>query len=110
MKNKAKFYAGLLTLLPFLYFVFFFGFVFSGMFLMSKNEFHNLMGFNSFLVILTLYTINMFLIFGLVTFYIIKILKNQNFSREKKILWIILIFTGSVFSMPVYWYKYIWKD
>jgi hypothetical protein len=41
--------------------------------------------------------------------FIIHLLKNQTIKTKKKTRWIILFLLLSPFSMPSYWYKYIWK-
>jgi len=31
-------------------------------------------------------------------------------DKDKKVLWAVVIFMGSMIAMPIYWYLYIWKQ
>ncbi len=41
--------------------------------------------------------------------YIILIANNNHITGGEKTFWIIAIFIGGAFIMPVYWFNYIWK-
>jgi len=59
--------------------------------------------FHSFLIV---YMSGIFTILG---FLIIYTFKWSNVPKAKKKLWAALIFFGSVFVTPFFWYWYIWK-
>jgi hypothetical protein len=46
----------------------------------------------------------------LLVFYIIHVVKNKRIKDDMRIIWILIIFFGSMFAMPVYWYLYILKE
>ena len=62
-----------------------------------------------FVLIFLLHVFTMLEMFILIAFYIIHLFKNDRIPNDKKALWAIVIFCGSLIAMPVYWYLYIWK-
>lgn len=46
---------------------------------------------------------------ALLIIYIMHIIKNRRLDGEKKALWAVVVFLGSVIAMIVYWVLYIWK-
>jgi hypothetical protein len=53
--------------------------------------------------------LTMFLMMALLPLYIIIAVKNEQFDQTTRIVWIILICLMAMFTMPVYWYLYVWK-
>ena len=51
-----------------------------------------------------------FLILGLLVYYIVHVLKSDKVPKEKRTLWIVVLLLGHMFSIPIYWYHYIWKE
>ena len=52
---------------------------------------------------------NLYVLFVLICF--LKYLNGlYTFDKEKKWLWRGLMFFGHVFSIPIFWYYYIWKE
>lgn len=45
----------------------------------------------------------------LLTFYLVHLFGNGSMSRERKVLWALLLMGGFVFTMPVYWYLQVWR-
>lgn len=54
--------------------------------------------------------IDFFLIIFLLIFYLFNIFNNEKVKPEKKALWIPILSLGAIFTMPFYWYFYIWKE
>lgn len=52
---------------------------------------------------------SLYVLFVLICF--LKYLNGLNtFDKEKKWVWRGFIFFGNVFSIPIFWYYYIWKE
>ncbi|MDD3626041.1 MAG: hypothetical protein PHV06_01855, partial [bacterium] len=49
-------------------------------------------------------------IWVMIIIYIVRISTNLNFDQSNKIVWIVLIFFGSIITMPIYWYLCIWQE
>ena len=109
MKKWAKILLGVATLWPILYMFIFFTFIFTMVFFMP-NQAAGEAPPALFFIIFPLHFLTIFWIFGLTIFYILNIFKNDLVDKEKKALWAVVIFFGSMFAMPVYWYLYIWRD
>lgn len=43
-------------------------------------------------------------------FYAFHILRNEGLSKRKKILWSLLNVTIGLFTMPLYWYRYVFSS
>jgi hypothetical protein len=50
------------------------------------------------------------LMMGLMVFYIVHIVRSDRLDQTNRIIWIVLACTVGMFSNPVYWYMYIWRD
>jgi len=51
-----------------------------------------------------------FLIMGLMPFYIILAVKSDRVDQTMKIIWAVLICMVGMFAMPVFWYLYVWRE
>ena len=60
-------------------------------------------------IIIPLHLLTMLMIIGLTAFYIVNVFRNERVGKDMKVLWAVVIFMGSIFAMPVYWYLYIWR-
>ena len=109
MKKWAKILLGVATLWPILYMFIFFMFIFS-MVLFMPNQSPGEGPPTWFFIIFPLHILTILWIFGLTIFYILNIFKNDRVDQDKKVLWAVVIFFGSMFAMPVYWYLYIWRE
>ena len=99
MNKIQKIIIGLLTILPILY---------MGLFLINFMSFPNeIINFDT---MIKLHMGAMLLIFGLLIFYIVNIFKTNRVTNDKRTLWAIVIFFGTVIAMPIYWYLYIWTE
>ena len=61
-------------------------------------------------LIFPLHILTMLIIAALTAFYIVNVFRNERVDKDKKVLWAVVLFMGSVMAMPVYWYLYIWKE
>jgi cytochrome bd-type quinol oxidase subunit 2 len=48
--------------------------------------------------------------FLVMAFYVAYVWRSRRVPRAQKRMWSMLIIIGSVFTMPVFWFLYIWKD
>jgi hypothetical protein len=106
MSKGAKILIAAATAWPILYMFIFIVLIVSAVFL-SESQ-----GEASWLwaLIMPLHLLTMLLIFGLTAFYIVNVFRNKRIKSDMKALWAIVIFMGSIFAMPVYWYLFIWKE
>jgi hypothetical protein len=51
----------------------------------------------------------MFIMIGLLVFYIVHLFKNPAIAGDRRALWAVVLFLGSIIAMPVYWFLYIWR-
>ena len=104
MSKTSKILLAAATLYPFLYMVFFFIAIFST-FPARGSGVPALMTF-----IIPLHLLAMLSVMALTAFYIVNIFRNERVEKDKKPLWAVVIFMGSIFAMPVYWHLYIWRE
>ena len=104
MTKTLKVLLGLATVWPAAYIVLFFVFVFSTVFFDNGLDGPP----NFFPVILLLHLLTMLVIAALTIFYIVNVFRNPRVDKDKKALWAVVLFMGSVIAMPVYWYLYFW--
>lgn len=101
MKKSAKILLAILTAWPLAYMFIFFGFMIIAM--TSHNT-------SIFPVIFIFHFATILLMFGLITFYIVDVFRNNRVKQDQKALWAVVIFCGNMIAMPVYWYLFIWRD
>lgn len=63
-----------------------------------------------FSVIGILHILTMLELIGLLIFYVVHLFKYPHFTQDRKMLWLLLLIFTGIFSMPVYWYLYIWRQ
>lgn len=111
MSKPRKIVLGIATLCPLLYLVVFFGFIFS--LIISSFAAPGQIEQNGppieFLILFALHFLTMILVFTLMVIYVINVFKNNKIENNKKFLWVVVLFFGSIIAMPIYWYLYIWK-
>lgn len=111
MKKFTKILLAIATIWPFIYMIFFFLVVFSSLFLMPRSGSPEGGAFPSlFLLIFPLHFLTMLLIMGLTVFYMVNVFRNERVEKDKKVLWAVVLFMGSMIAMPIYWYLYIWRE
>jgi len=64
-------------------------------------------GFN---LIVPMHFLTMLVGILLMVIYIIMALRNEHLVGNAKLLWVLILFMGNMFAMPMYWYLYIWND
>ncbi|MDH3493757.1 MAG: hypothetical protein OEM82_09425 [Acidobacteriota bacterium] len=97
---------GILTAWPFAYMFLFFLFVLAAIVLAPGGD-----GFAVlFALVLPIHFLTILLIIGLQIFYLIDVFKNDRVKKDHKVVWVIALFLGGLFAMPVYWYMNIWKE
>jgi len=47
---------------------------------------------------------------GAFIFYIVDVYRNRSIMKDQKHLWAALLFFGSVFVYPFYWYLHVWRE
>lgn len=111
MTKFTKILLAVATVFPIAYMIFFLVFVFSTIFFLPPDATAADKAFPSlFMLIIPLHFLAMLLTLGLTIFYIVNVFKNERVDKDKKTLWAVVIFMGSVFAMPIYWYLYIWRE
>ena len=50
------------------------------------------------------------LLLGLFFYYVRHVLHNDTLSKEKKTFWVKAFLMGAIFLMPIYWYRYIFRQ
>lgn len=62
----------------------------------------------AFVVLYALLLMTPIVIYGLLVFYLIYLFTTQ-MPLDRKLVWAALLVIGHVFTMPVFWYRHIWK-
>jgi hypothetical protein len=94
------------TCLPIIYMALFFA---SFVLTLSAGPHPNFI-FDNFAILMAVHLGVMFLMFALMTFYIVFLFKTDRVKTEMKALWAIAIFMGSFVAMPIFWFLYIWPE
>jgi hypothetical protein len=121
LPKALKLIFGVLTAWPFLYMILFFAAILILIFISvtsqgsageSAGKAHEAGGPMPVfvLVLVCLHVFTMLLIFALCALCILDVFKNDRVAKDKKTLWAVVLFMGGIFSCPVYWYIYIWKE
>jgi hypothetical protein len=106
MSKTAK--IGLLaaTAWPIVYIVLFTGFVFSMMLQTSSAG----QAQDWFAPLMVVHLLTMLWCMALTAIYIVNVFGNDRVEKDKKALWAVVLFFGSILAMVVYWYLYIWRE
>lgn len=110
MNKSIKILLGLATLWPFVYIILFLVFVFSTIFFMPGTRGDESGPPFFFAAFMAVHIFTMLWIMALTVFYMVNVFKNDRVEKDKKVLWAVVIFMGSMIAMPIYWYLYIWKE
>ena len=62
-----------------------------------------------FAFIARMHTIMIFGGWALIASYIVYLFKTDYVPSDKKALWAVVLFLGSIFAMPVFWFLYVWN-
>src|SRR5688572_1773602 len=110
MQKPTKVLLGIASLWPVFYMFLFFGFIFS-MALGFGGGGQPEPGIQPMMaLVFGLHFLTMLVILALTVFYIVDVFRNERVDKDKKALWAIVIFMGSMIAMPIYWYLYFWKE
>ncbi len=60
------------------------------------------------LIVSLLRLLTMLEVVVLLVIYICHVFKTDRVPQDKKALWAVVLFLGSVIAMPIYWYLHIW--
>jgi hypothetical protein len=99
---------GLLTLWPIIYFVLFLAFISYAFATMNTTGRNSVADFG-FKYIFIVHPLTIVLMFALMAIYIIHAFKTDRIPQDKKVLWVVVLFFGSIMAFPIYWYLYMWK-
>ncbi len=95
---------GLATLWPLLYFIVF-------VYYALRAVFFSPMGTSDLpTTFFVLHLVTMVVTLGLLVTYILDTFRNDRVAKDMKALWAVVLFMGSIFAMPIYWYLYVWRD
>jgi hypothetical protein len=108
MKKPTKVLLGLATLWPFVYLILFFVVIFSTIVFVPGSGEPGPPPLIALILLLHLFT--MLAGIALIVFYILNVFRNGRVDRDKKALWAVVLFMGSMIAMPIYWYLYIWRE
>lgn len=112
MSKPAKILLGLATLWPIAYLFVFLAFFISMVIGMTNAPGdHGPAAFpTAFIVLFVLHGLTMLWLIGLLVFYIANVFRNDRVQKDMKVLWALVLFMGSMISMPIYWYLYVWRE
>jgi len=111
MKKSTKIILCTATLWPILYIAIFFVFAFTLIFLFSQKGATPLnIKPTWFFIIFCLHFLTILWIIILEAIYILNVFRNNRVEKDKKALWAVILFLGSIIAMPIYWYIYIWRE
>jgi hypothetical protein len=114
LSRSVKVAIGVLTAWPVLYIFLFFGFIAASMIWMSwlpkEGGAHSSGLPVAFLLLFAAHFATILLMFGLIAFYIIYLVKTDRVPQDKKVLWAAVLFLGNMLAMPVFFYLYVWPE
>jgi hypothetical protein len=111
LSKPLKVAIGGLSLWPVVYMFLFIAFMFTSIFWMSSDGARHSAGPPlAFLVIFGLHLGTILMVFALLAFYMVFLFKTDRVPPDKKALWAVVLFLGHMFSIPVFFYLYVWPD
>jgi VanZ family protein len=108
LNRPAALFVALLTLAPWAYMVFFFSHVMSQFATFPNSAPPPDQFFQEFNTIFRLQMLFMAFMLGLMVFYIVHVFRTDRVPADKKALWAVVLFLGTLLAMPFYWYFYMW--
>jgi hypothetical protein len=64
-------------------------------------------GIDLFRYIFPLHLLTMLLMFALTAIYVVHAFRTDELTQDKRMLWVIVLFFGSLFAFPIYWWFYL---
>ena len=115
MKRSTKIWLGAATLWPVLYMFLFFAFVLGMMILAPQPSGGDSVTLPpefgiAIIGIFFLHFVTIFMMLGLMVYYIVHAVKNESLNTDMRAVWAVLFFFMGMFAQPIYWYLYIWKS
>lgn len=107
LKKSQKILLLLGTVLPILYMIIFMVMMFSSAFFSPQDK-EEPWVFKNFAFLFLMHASVMFLMLGILIFYIVYIFKS-NLDQQMKILWSLVIFVGGPIGMLVFFFVNIWR-
>ena len=101
MRKTIKIIVGIATLLPLLYMIFFMLTVLGSVLQTIQIP---------FTILIPLHLLTMIWLMGLMSFYLVNVLRNDTLNTDKKILWVVVLIMGNMVAMPIYWYMCLWQQ
>ena len=94
------------------YMVFFLVFFFSLFFSIFKAATSNppvapAFPFLTFFLFFPIHMLFVFINMGLIAYLIYNVFHNKKVAQDQRVIWIILLLFFSIFTAPIYWYKFI---
>jgi hypothetical protein len=109
MSKPAKLVLGMLTLWPLIYVVCFLSFVLYVMINAASDQPDTVL-MPHIAVLAVLHFGTMLCAVALLVVYVTDVFKNERVEKDKKVLWVLVLFCGSAIAMPIYWHLYIWPE
>lgn len=105
MKKTGAILLGLLAIEPALYVVFFMLFIFSHFLTMSigTDTFENIK------YIFPFHFLTMILSVGMMIYFAIHALQSKLIESDKRIIWVLVLFFGNIYALPIYWFFFVFK-
>jgi hypothetical protein len=97
LRRTAKIALLIFGLLPFIYFALFFTIIGAGERTTS-------------LFFIVLFILMYISVPGALVFYIIHVYRSKRVKKDRRHLWAALLFFGSVYVFPFYWYLHVWRE
>ena len=60
-----------------------------------------------FLYVFPLHLFTMILMFALTAVYVVHAFRSDEVAQDRRVLWVIILFFGSMFAFPIYWWFYM---
>lgn len=105
MTKAWKLLLGALTIWPIMYIALFFGAAFYSILIGQTKELTGIWD-----LIIPLHLLTILIIFALMIFYVVNVVRNHRIKSDMKAVWAIVVVLGGPIALPIYWYFFIWKD
>ena len=60
-----------------------------------------------FMYVVPLHLLTMILMFALTAVYVVHAFRSDEVVQDRRVLWVIILFFGSMFAFPIYWWFYM---
>lgn len=108
ISQSTKLLLGAVTIWPIIYIVMFMFYVFSMFGSMQAGGDPSIMA-TTFPVIFGLHFLTIILSLGMMVYYIVHAIKDEELTSDYKIIWVLVIVMAGMIGMPIYWWLRIWS-